>query len=53
MTSLVRITGKSKNTVLRYLHGERDIRVTELRKFADALGVPVEDVFAEADRRVE
>ena len=53
MTRLVRVTGKSKNTVLRYLNGERDIRVAELRKFADALGIPIEDVLAEADRRVE
>jgi len=53
MTRLVQATGKSKNTVLRYLAGERDIRVVELRKLARALELSLGDVFTEADRRVE
>ena len=53
MTRLVQATGKSKNTVLRYLAGERDIRVAELKKFAGALELSLEDIFAEADRRVD
>jgi transcriptional regulator with XRE-family HTH domain len=53
MTRLVQATGKSKNTVLRYLAGERDIRVAELKKFAGALELSLGDIFAEADRRVD
>jgi len=46
-------SGVSKNTILRYLSGERDIRVGELRKIAAALNVTLAQVMAEADRRFE
>ena len=53
LARLAEAVGASRMTIRRYLKGDRDIRVAELRKFADALGVPIEDVFTEADRRVE
>ena len=45
--------GVARMSVIRYLKGERDIRVVELRRFAVALGVTVEDVLSEAERRIQ
>lgn len=53
LTRLMRATGKSKNTVLRYLAGDRDIRVAELRNITAALGISIADVLNEAERRVK
>jgi len=45
--------GVSRMTIRRYLNGDRDIRVAELRAFAEALGVSIAEILREADRDVE
>ena len=50
---LAQEVGTSRMSIRRYLNGERDIRVAELRKFADALGVPVAYILTKAEGRVE
>jgi transcriptional regulator with XRE-family HTH domain len=52
MTRVTQQMGVSKNTLLRYLDGERDIRVAELRKLAAALNTEVRTILAEAERRL-
>lgn len=47
---LVRLTGIPRASLKRYLDGDRDIRVAELRKIASALNVPVSEILAKADR---
>ena len=49
MTRILDEAGMKKNTLLRYLSGERDIRVVELRKIAAALNADVADIVAEAE----
>lgn len=53
MMRLARKTGIPRSTLNRYLDGQRDIRVAELRKIADALNVPVGDVLTQAARSLE
>jgi transcriptional regulator with XRE-family HTH domain len=43
----------SKHTLLRYLDGERDIRVAHLRKIATALNSEVRTIVAEAEGRLK
>jgi transcriptional regulator with XRE-family HTH domain len=50
---LVRATGISRSTLRRYLSGERDIRVAELRKIAAALRLPVSKILSEAERSLK
>lgn len=50
---LVRLTGIPRASLKRYLDGDRDIRVAELRKIASALNVSVADILTEADRSIE
>lgn len=52
-TRLVKITGISRATIDRYLNGERDIKVAELRKIAAALHVDIAEILAEAERSIE
>lgn len=47
------VVGVSRMSIRRYLTGERDIKVVELRRFAEALSVSVTSVLVEADRRLE
>lgn len=53
LAQVAEAVGISRMTVRRYLNGERDIRVVELRGFADALGVTVAEILREADRGVK
>ena len=53
LARLVKATGLGRNTVLRYLAGERDIRVAELRKFAKALGLNMAVIMREAERSIQ
>ena len=50
---LVRATGIPRATIRRYLSGERDIRVAELRKIADAFEVPLAGILTQAEREIE
>lgn len=50
---MVRATGIPRATLRRYLNGERDIRVAELRKITAALRVPVSRILNEAERRLK
>lgn len=50
---LVRATGIPRATVRRYLSGERDIRVAELRKIADAFEVPLAVILAKAEGHIQ
>jgi hypothetical protein len=50
---LVRLTGIPRATLGRYLAGDRDIKVAELRKIAEALNVGIDVILSEADRRLE
>lgn len=50
---LSRLTGIPRGSLKRYLDGERDLRVAELRKIADALHANVADVLTEAERSIK
>ena len=50
---LVRLTGIPRATLGRYLTGERDIKVAELRKIADALNVGIDEILIQAEGRIE
>lgn len=50
---LVRLTGIPRATLGRYLAGERDIKVAELRKIADALNVGIDVILTEAEGRLK
>lgn len=50
---LSKLTGIPRGTLRRYLDGERDIKVAELRKIADALNVALADILREAEGRLK
>lgn len=50
---LSRLTGIPRGSLKRYLDGERDIKVAELRKIADALNAPLADILAKAERSIQ
>lgn len=50
---LSKLTGIPRGTLRRYLDGDRDIKVAELRKIADALRVELADILREAERRLK
>jgi transcriptional regulator with XRE-family HTH domain len=50
---LVRATGISRASLRRYLDGDRDIKIADLRKIAAALHMTMPKVVSEADRRLK
>ena len=50
---LVKESGVARSTVVRYLDGTRDIRVAELRKIADVLGLTMSQILIKAERSIE
>lgn len=52
-TRLAKAVGMSRNGAYNYLDGTRQITVTNLRKICIALGLDINEVTAEAERRIE
>ena len=44
---LSKATGLSRNSIVNYETGKRDPRIRDLRKIANALNVPIEELISE------